>query len=230
MPPLNEADTCRKLVVPALQSAGWDDDPHSIAEQRTITDGRIVPVGKGFVRKPPKRVDYLLRYTRDYVSHLLNVSGLVLWDGGSEEEAIAGLLHDALEDHPELTSAGEIAKRFGERVAQIVQGCTDTPPDYRGGAKPPWRERKQSYLLHLRDADTGIRRVSMADKLDNARAILTDYRQIGDALWSRFNAGRDDQLWYLRTLADVFADGGASGNLVCEFGATAGEIDRLCGG
>jgi len=66
MPPLNEADTCRKLVVPALQSAGWDDDPHSIAEQRTITDGRIVPVGKGFVRKPPKRVDYLLRYTRDY--------------------------------------------------------------------------------------------------------------------------------------------------------------------
>jgi type I restriction enzyme R subunit len=66
MPPLNEADTCRKLVVPALQSAGWDDDPHSIAEQRTITDGRIVPVGKGFVRKPPKRVDYLLRYTRDF--------------------------------------------------------------------------------------------------------------------------------------------------------------------
>lgn len=66
MPPVNEADTCRKLVVPALQSAGWDDDPHSIAEQRTITDGRIVPVGKGFVRKPPKRVDYLLRYTRDY--------------------------------------------------------------------------------------------------------------------------------------------------------------------
>lgn len=66
MSSLNEADTCRKLVVPALQSAGWDDDPHSIAEQRTITDGRIVPVGKGFVRKPPKRVDYLLRYTRDF--------------------------------------------------------------------------------------------------------------------------------------------------------------------
>jgi len=66
MPPLNEADTCRKLVVPKLQAAGWDDEPHSIAEQRTITDGRIVPVGKGFVRKPPKRADYLLRYTRDF--------------------------------------------------------------------------------------------------------------------------------------------------------------------
>src|SRR5882757_7638545 len=61
-----EADTCRKFVVPKLQSAGWDDDPHSIAEQRTITDGRVVPVGKGFVRKPPKRVDFLLRYTRDF--------------------------------------------------------------------------------------------------------------------------------------------------------------------
>ena len=62
----NEADTCRKFVVPKLQAAGWDNEPHSIAEQRTITDGRIVPVGKGFVRKPPKRVDYLLRYTRDF--------------------------------------------------------------------------------------------------------------------------------------------------------------------
>ncbi len=61
----NEADTCRKFVVPKLQAAGWDTEPHSIAEQRTITDGRVIPVGKGFIRKPPKRVDYLLRYTRD---------------------------------------------------------------------------------------------------------------------------------------------------------------------
>ena len=62
----SEADTCRKFVVPLLQAAGWDSEPHSIAEQRTITDGRIVPVGKGFIRKPPKRVDYLLRYRRDF--------------------------------------------------------------------------------------------------------------------------------------------------------------------
>lgn len=62
----NEADTCRKFVVPKLQAAGWDNDPHSIAEQRTITDGRVVPVGKGFIRKPPKRVDYLLRHSRDF--------------------------------------------------------------------------------------------------------------------------------------------------------------------
>lgn len=63
---MNEADTCRKLVVPKLQAAGWEIEPHSIAEQRTITDGRIVPAGKGFIRRPPKRVDYLLRYTRDF--------------------------------------------------------------------------------------------------------------------------------------------------------------------
>src|SRR2546422_4600671 len=63
---MNEADTCRKFIVPRLQASGWDDEPHSIAEQRTITDGRIVPVGRGFVRKSPKRVDYLLRYTRDF--------------------------------------------------------------------------------------------------------------------------------------------------------------------
>jgi hypothetical protein len=61
-----EADTCRKYVVPKLQTAGWDNEPHSIAEQRTITDGRIVPVGKGFIRKPPKRVDYLLRFRCDF--------------------------------------------------------------------------------------------------------------------------------------------------------------------
>ncbi len=62
---LSEADTCRRYVAPLLQSAGWDEEPHSIAEQRTITDGRIIPVGTGFIRKPPKRVDYLLRFTRD---------------------------------------------------------------------------------------------------------------------------------------------------------------------
>jgi len=74
-----------------------------------------------------------------YISHLLNVCGLVLWDGGDEDEAIAGLLHDALEDHPEETSGAEINRRFGPKVAAIVSGCSDTPEDYRGGTKPPWR-------------------------------------------------------------------------------------------
>ena len=72
---MNEADTCRTLVVPKLQAAGWEIEPHSIAEQRTITDGRIVPAGKGFIRRPPKRVDYLLRYTRDFPLAVIASSG-----------------------------------------------------------------------------------------------------------------------------------------------------------
>ena len=82
MPPLSEADTCRKYVVPKLQAAGWDDEPHSIAEQRTITDGRIVPVGKGFVRKPPRRVDYLLRHERNFP--LAVVEAKAVWKTAGE--------------------------------------------------------------------------------------------------------------------------------------------------
>jgi len=82
MPPLSEADTCRKYVVPKLQAASWDDEPHSIAEQRTVTDGRIVPVGKGFVRKPPRRVDYLLRYERNFP--LAVVDAKAIWKTAGE--------------------------------------------------------------------------------------------------------------------------------------------------
>ena len=166
--------------------------------------------------------------TIPYVSHLLNVGGLVLWDGGDEEEAIAGLLHDALEDHPEETSRAEIQRRFGPKVAAIVAACTDTPEDYRGGTKPPWRERKERYLDNLRAADVSTRRVSMADKLDNARAVLADYRRLGDALWSRFNAGKADQLWYYRTLVDTFRAAGSQGLVIDELEYTVAEIERLC--
>jgi type I restriction enzyme R subunit len=85
--PLSEADTCRKFVVPQLQSAGWDNDPHSIAEQRTITDGRIVPVGRGFVRKPPKRADYLLRYTRDFPLAVIEAKEAYKSAGGGLQQA-----------------------------------------------------------------------------------------------------------------------------------------------
>src|SRR5687767_2034587 len=115
-----------------------------------------------------------------YVAHLLSVCALVVEDGGTEEEAIAALLHDALEDHPEATSRDEIREAFGERVLELVEGCTDTPADYTGGRKPPWRARKEGYVEHVRHADAGGVRVSLADKLHNARAIMADYRRIGD--------------------------------------------------
>jgi type I restriction enzyme R subunit len=92
--PLTEADTCRKFVVPKLQAAGWDSEPHSIAEQRTITDGRIVPVGQGFIRKPPRRVDYLLRYERNFP--LAVVEAKAAWksagDGLQQAKEYAGML------------------------------------------------------------------------------------------------------------------------------------------
>ena len=96
-----------------------------------------------------------------YLAHLLSVSALVLEDGGDETEAIAALLHDALEDQPGRTSPEEIRRRFGEGVAQLVFACTDTPPDYQGGPKPPWRERKESYLQHIRQG--GKRRPAYCD-------------------------------------------------------------------
>ena len=167
--------------------------------------------------------------TVPYAAHLLGVCALVLVDGGSEEEAMAALLHDALEDHPDRTSSEEIRARFGAHVLALVEACTDTPPGYKGGAKPPWRQRKAAYLEHLRSASAGELRVSLADKLDNARAILADYRQLGEGLWSRFNAGREDQLWSLRSLVQAYREAGKTGPNLEEFERTVDELHRLAG-
>lgn len=164
-----------------------------------------------------------------YVAHLLSVCSLVLVDGGGEDEAIAALLHDALEDHPEATSRQTIAGRFGQGVLAIVEGCTDTPPDYKGGPKPPWKERKRGYLEHLKEAGPEERRVSLADKLDNARSTLADYRSQGDLVWSRFNAGKEDQLWLYRSLRETFRAAGAAGFLFEEFESAVLEMERLTG-
>lgn len=142
-----------------------------------------------------------------YVSHLMAVSGLVLEAGGSEDQAIAALLHDALEDQPDRTSTEDIADRFGDEAARIVVACSDVAPEEMSasGVKPPWRFRKERYLEHLEDAHEDILLISCADKLHNARAILRDFSICGDELWDRFNADADEQLWYQRSLADVFS-------------------------
>ena len=135
-----------------------------------------------------------------YVSHLLGVASLVLEAGGDEDMAIAGLLHDTIEDTK--VTARDIEASFGPRVAAIVEGCTDTAEN----PKPPWRSRKERYLDHLRAPDTSVDvlTVSRADKLHNARSMLLDYRQLGAAFWSRFNADVEEQLWYLSSLVDIF--------------------------
>lgn len=116
------------------------------------------------------------------IAHMLSVCALVIQDGGDEDEGIAALLHDALEDKPEEINRIELEKRFGKKVLQIIEVSTDTPSDYVGGPKPPWRERKEAYLEHARKTNPALLRITVADKIDNARAILADYQHIGNEL------------------------------------------------
>lgn len=137
-----------------------------------------------------------------YISHLLGVSSLVLEAGGDEDMAIAALLHDGPEDQGGQASLDDIRERFGNRVAHIVEGCTDSfaedPED-----KAPWKERKIAYLQHLNEADLDTLTVSLADKLHNARAIVTDLMIHGETTWERFNAKKDGTLWYYQSILDV---------------------------
>jgi GTP pyrophosphokinase len=157
-----------------------------------------------------------------YVSHLLAVASLVLENGGVEDEAIAALLHDAVEDQGGAATREEIRRRFGESVAVIVDGCTDTETT----PKPPWRERKERYVAHIADAPASVRLVSASDKLHNARSILSDLRSSGDAVWQRFTGGREGTLWYYRSLVEAFRAHGSS-PLVEELTRTVAEIERL---
>jgi (p)ppGpp synthase/HD superfamily hydrolase len=136
-----------------------------------------------------------------YIGHLLSVAGLVIEADGTETEAIAALLHDAAEDQGGDATLDEIEKRFGKDVAAIVDECSDTVIT----PKPPWRQRKENYIAHLHEASDSTIRVSMADKLDNARAILRDLRMHGPQVWQRFNTNDPhEHLWYYRSLLEVY--------------------------
>lgn len=160
-----------------------------------------------------------------YVAHLLRVAGLVIQDGGSEDEAIAALLHDAVEDQGGLERLNDIRKRYGHPVADIVDECTDSYRD----PKPPWRARKEQYLAELGDSSPGALRVSMADKLDNVNSLFRAYRIDGEELWARSNKGPDDVRWYYGTLATRFAEL-RPGPLADELSRTVAELERLLAG
>lgn len=164
-----------------------------------------------------------------YLAHLFSVCALVQGDGGSEDEAIAALLHDALEDKPGMTSAEEVARRFGETVRDLLLACSDSLRESQNQAKAPWRQRKQEYLAKIRRTPPSMLRVSVADKVDNARSILADHRRMGDEVWRRFNAGKDQQLWYFRCLVQAYHDAGVRGWLVDELGRLATEIEAAAG-
>jgi len=156
-----------------------------------------------------------------YIAHLLAVASLVITHGGDEDEAIAALLHDAVEDQGGPPTRELIRARFGERVVTIVDGCTDTD----AVPKPPWRARKERYLTHLQSASPSVKLVAAADKLANMRDIIADYPTHGPAIWTRFNAGRDDQQWFYRACVTALQDGRAS--IVRELDAAVQQLEQL---
>ena len=147
-----------------------------------------------------------------YISHLLSVTALVLEDGGDEDEAIAALLHDAVEDQGGQATREVIFDMFGAKVTEIVDGCSDTATT----PKPPWLKRKQQYIDNLRGASASIRKVSLADKLHNARSILRDLSQEGEETWGKFKGGRGGTLWYYQTLLQLFLETDADSWMVQE--------------
>ncbi len=153
-----------------------------------------------------------------YLAHLLAVTAIVLEAGGNEDEAIAALLHDAVEDQGGAPVLADIRQGFGNEVAEIVEGCTDA----YGEPKPPWRERKEAYIKHLANVSPSVLLVSVADKTHNARAILADYRNIGEDLWERFRGGKEGTLWYYRELVAAYRITG------CErIHGMVDELDRI---
>jgi (p)ppGpp synthase/HD superfamily hydrolase len=183
------------------------------------------------------RFDEALRYAREvhagqsrkgvpvpYLSHLLGVASIVLDDGGTEDEAIAALLHDAPEDCGGRPRLEDIRSKFGDAVARIVEDCTDsweTP-------KKPWAERKQAYAEHARRLPPSSLRVSAADKVHNTYALLRDLRNEGESVWSRFNAGADDVISYYQSLVRSYREAGG-GKLVEELARIVRGIEREMG-
>ena len=137
-----------------------------------------------------------------YISHLLSVAALVLEDGGSEDEAIAALLHDAIEDQGGEATRAEILARFGDRVVALVDGCTEAISSPR----KPWRERKLQYLEKIRGNSLAVQRVSLADKLHNVRSIVADWQRVGDSVWDRFSVKREETLWFYRNVVDTYSE------------------------
>jgi (p)ppGpp synthase/HD superfamily hydrolase len=160
--------------------------------------------------------------SRPYIAHLLHTASIVLTYGGDQEEAIAALLHDAVEDQGGQPRLSDIRRKFGARVARIVHGCTEAAAE----PKQPWLERKKRYLRHLRHGNSSVRLVCAADKLANAGEILADLRRRGGAVWLRFNGGKQGTLWYYQQVAKILRSRGP-GELVAELDRVIEELKRV---
>jgi (p)ppGpp synthase/HD superfamily hydrolase len=197
-------------------------------------------VGNKISLKPPRlglRLQRAFRYAAEkhsgqtrkqsavpYLSHLMAVASLVLEAGGDEDMAIAALLHDVVEDCGGMPRLREVRKQFGQRVAKIVEGCTDSFVE----PKLEWMERKKGYLREVKDADADTRLVSAADKLHNVRTILADYRQDGESIWKRFSGKKEGTLWYYRALSDEYRRRNPN-RITRELEIAVAELERAVG-
>lgn len=159
-----------------------------------------------------------------YFAHLLATCATVVAAGGDEDEAIAALLHDAVEDQGGRPILAQIVRRFGDRVGDLVEGCTDADET----PKPPWRPRKEAHLARLAAADAAVRRIKAADALDNVRSLIAGLRRDGETIWSRFRGGRDGTLWYYRRVAELTSQPPTS-DVATELAAATAELSRLAG-
>ncbi|MGE5209275.1 MAG: HD domain-containing protein [Alphaproteobacteria bacterium] len=158
-----------------------------------------------------------------YVAHILGVTAIALEYGANETEAIGALLHDTVEDCGGVERLRDIREKFGDDVAGIVDGCTDTYET----PKPPWLERKRAYIKHLEDSDSSTRLVSASDKLHNTRAILAELRRIGPQVFERFSGKTDGTLWYYRTLVTAFRQHSDHADLIDELNRVVMEIEKI---
>src|SRR5215475_12604444 len=158
-----------------------------------------------------------------FVGHILGVTAIALEYGANETEAIGALLHDTVEDCGGAERSRDIREKFGDDVARIVDGCTDTYDT----PKPPWLERKRAYIEHLKHSDSSTRLVSASDKLHNTRAILTELRRHGVVVFERFSGKKDGTVWYYRPFVPAFLKQGDPSDLIDNLDRVVSEIKRF---
>ncbi|HKD61508.1 MAG TPA: HD domain-containing protein [Terracidiphilus sp.] len=168
------------------------------------------------------------------MAHLLGVASLVMGEVGrvsfpvTEDMVIAALLHDTVEDHGGRPRLEHIRANFGDDVARMVEGLSDSFAE-DASSRENWEERKSSYIYRLRSEPLDVQLISAADKLYNARTILEEYRVIGPKVWERFKRGRDQQVWYFQELLNLFRSAGTN-RIVDEFGSLVSELDQVSAG
>jgi len=170
-----------------------------------------------------------------YIAHLMAVVGIVLeayayhqFDN-IEDVAIGALLHDAVEDQGHKISLAKIRERFGDTVHDIVRDCTDAVIEEEGQKKAPWRERKEAYIAHVGSKPHESLIVSTADKLHNARSILFDHGKVGEKVWNRFKASKEETIWYYESLLAAFAKAWPDNPLLSDFGAAVERLREAAG-